>query len=280
MDSLWHHHLMVVPFSRTDKLAGALDGFQGVGRYTLTVEDMRRIARHNTSTSLAKAAQRMVRKGHLFMPRRGFYVIVPAEYRSNQAPPPPWFIDALMRFHEQEYYVGLLSAAAIYGAAHQQPQEFQVLTAKPLRPIRAARFCIRFFAKRHLERTATQAVKTATGTMLVSTPAATALDLVRYARNAGHLSHVATVLAELAEKITARSLLQAVKADAKISCVQRLGYLLDIVGAHGLAESIAPWVKEQHPPPVPLRPGRHAQGVEQNVRWRVLVNDMIEVDDL
>jgi hypothetical protein len=28
------------------------------------------------------------------------------------------------------YYVGLLSAAAIWGASHQKPQEFQVVTTR------------------------------------------------------------------------------------------------------------------------------------------------------
>ena len=34
-----------------------------------------------------------------------------------------------MQFCRCEYYVGLLSAAALYGAAHQQPMVFQVLTS-------------------------------------------------------------------------------------------------------------------------------------------------------
>jgi predicted transcriptional regulator of viral defense system len=89
-----------------------------------------------------------------------------------------------MHFHEQPYYVGLLSAAAIHGAAHQQPQEFQVLTARSLRPIEAVRFGVRFFVNRRIQGTATMPIKTETGTMLVSTPAATAIDLVRYAHRA------------------------------------------------------------------------------------------------
>jgi hypothetical protein len=38
--------------------------------------------------------------------------------------------------------------------------------------------------------------------MRVSTPEATALDLVRYVTAAGHIGNVATVLAELSEKLT------------------------------------------------------------------------------
>jgi len=39
------------------------------------------------------------------------------------------------------------------------------------------------------------------GTLLVSTPEATAIDLVGYAAHAGGLNQVATVLSELAERM-------------------------------------------------------------------------------
>jgi hypothetical protein len=44
-------------------------------------------------------------------------------------------------------------------------------------------------------------LNTPRGTITVSTPEATALDLVDYQHHAGGLSQVTTVLAELAEKI-------------------------------------------------------------------------------
>ena len=34
--------------------------------------------------------------------------------------PNDFYIDDLMRFLKREYYIGLFSAAALYGAAHQQ----------------------------------------------------------------------------------------------------------------------------------------------------------------
>jgi hypothetical protein len=33
-----------------------------------------------------------------------------------------------MKYLGREYYVGLLNAAALHGSAHQQPQEFTVIT--------------------------------------------------------------------------------------------------------------------------------------------------------
>ncbi len=121
-----------------------------------------------------KAVQLLVAKRRLAVPRRGFYIIVPMEYREAEAPPPSWFIDDFMKFLGQPYYVGLLSAAALHGAAHQQPQEFHVVTNKQLRRVDAGRARIRFFRKLHIERTPTMEVQTETGGMRVSsTPPST-----------------------------------------------------------------------------------------------------------
>jgi hypothetical protein len=60
-----------------------------------------------------------------FRVKRRFNFPRPLEYREAGGPPASWFIDDLMRFLGQPYYVGLLSAAAIHGAAHQQPMVFQ-----------------------------------------------------------------------------------------------------------------------------------------------------------
>jgi predicted transcriptional regulator of viral defense system len=98
--------------------------------------------------ALKLAARRLVAKKRLAVPRRGFFVIVPLEYSVAGAPPPSWFVDDLMNFEKARYYVGLLSAAALYGAAHQQPQEFHIVTDKQLRPTTAGRSRLRFFAER------------------------------------------------------------------------------------------------------------------------------------
>ena len=44
--------------------------------------------------------------------------------------PADWFIAELMQFLDLPYYVGVLSAAALHGAAHQQAQEFHVVVPR------------------------------------------------------------------------------------------------------------------------------------------------------
>ena len=120
-----------------------------------------------------------------------------------------------MAYLDRPYYVGLLSASALYGAAHQAPQELQVVTDRSLRPIEIGRVRIRFVKKARVSETPTVNIKTPTGETRVSSPEATALDLVRYIEHAGHLPNVATVLHELAERLDPSVLVRAAEADAE-----------------------------------------------------------------
>ena len=118
-----------------------VEQLQSVGRYTFT----RAQAESDTERSFVaaqSALRRLKEQGRVVSPRRGFYVVVPPEYRAAGSPPATWFIDDLMRHLGQPYYVGLLSAAAIHGAAHQQPMVFQVVTSKPTREMRAGKVAI------------------------------------------------------------------------------------------------------------------------------------------
>ncbi len=263
--------------SRHKSLSDLVDACQASGRYILTREQALG-ALGVSDEALKKAVQRLVAKRRLAVPRRGFFVIVPVEYREAGAPPASWFIDELMKSCGQPYYVGLLSAAALHGAAHQQPQEFQVITNEQLRPAVAGRARIRFFRKLHIERTPTMEIKTETGAMRVATPEATALDLLRYLEGAGHLGHVATVLAELAEKMDALRLADLARLEGELSNAQRLGHILDQVGAGEVAAALAAWIAEQRPRFVPLRSDRSARRAARDGRWRVLVNEKVEAE--
>ena len=255
-----------------------VDRLQESGRYTFTREEA--VTECGISEiALRQAALRLQKQNRLVSPRRGFFVIVPLEYRSAGAPPPAWYIDALMRFHGRPYYVGLLSAAALHGAAHQQAQEFQVITDRALRPAIAGRTQLRFFYKRHQAQTATVALKVETGTMLVSSPEATAFDLVRYPLAAGGLGNIVTVFAELAEKIDPGRLVIAAEAEAELAAVQRSGLLLELAGAGDKVDQLATWIASRRPRTIPLRADRVAKGAPRSQRWGLLLNESIEVEE-
>jgi predicted transcriptional regulator of viral defense system len=260
-----------------ETLSELVDSYQASGRYVLTREQAL-TALKVSNEALKKSVQRLVAKHRLAVVRRGFFVIVPVEYREAEAPPPTWFIDDLMKFHGQPYYVGLLSAAALHGAAHHQPQEFQVVTNEQVRHAIAGRARIRFLRKRNIKRTPTTEMKTETGTIRVSTPEATALDLLRYLEAAGHLGNVVTVLAGLVDRLDAQRLADVARAEGDISTAQRLGHLLEQVGAGDVGAALAAWIAKRRPRFVPLRSDRAVRRAARDQRWRVLVNEKVEAE--
>jgi hypothetical protein len=60
--------------------------------------------------------------------------------------------------------------------------------------------------------------------------------------------------------------------------VQRLGYLIELVGAHEKAKGIAGYIEEQRPVRTPLAPSLSTKGARMESRWRVFVNTLVEPD--
>lgn len=262
---------------KPNPLADYVHDLQSRGRYTFT----RREAEENLKVSnvaLTFALNRLSKKGRIAAVKRGFYVIVPAEYSASKVLPADWFIADLMKFIEQPYYVGLLSAAALHGAAHQQPQAFQVMTNRALRPVRVHGLLIRFFTKARTGQTPIKEVKTPTGYIRVSTAAVTAIDLVAYQRGVGSLDRVATVLQELVEAFDADALLASAQAGNEIQPIQRLGWLLDKLGHASVTGKLNDWLKQQRPIPTPLDPALPRKGFSRDARWNVIVNTDVEPD--
>jgi len=266
---------MAEDLSGSKRVATLVDEFQSRGKYTFARQDI--AANQRSDVALEAAVRRLKKQGRLATPRRGFFVIVPAEYRAAGCLPASWFIHNLMRFLGQPYYVGLLSAAAIHGAAHQQPMVFQVVTDRPTRGGRAGRVRIEFHMSRSIDDAPVVEVQTETGSMRVSTPEVTAYDLVRLPAAAGHLNNVATVLGELAEKLDAAKLAE-LAPKYSVPDVQRLGYLLDLVGKQDLAEPLAKALERRRHRPILLAPGEGRSSEPPDDRWRVIANATVEAD--
>ncbi len=247
------------------------------GRHTFTRKEAES-ATGVSSSATYLALRRLVKQGKLAMPRRGLYLIVDPQHRNLAALPATIWIDDLMRRHGVAYYVGLLSAAALHGAAHQPPQEFQVVAPAILRPLTVGRIRIRFFFRRYMARATTEKMKTSSGYIPVSTPEMTAIDLVRYRRGAGSIDHIATVISELAERIDAQRLLAVATRHDELAVLQRLGYLLDFTGHANLADGMKTLLHDRKIKTVPLEPGSAADVATLDEKWRVLVNASIEIE--
>lgn len=146
-------------------------------------------------TSLA----RLIRQHRLFTPARGFYVVVPAEYRNWGVVPADWFIDAMMKHLHRDYYVSFLNAAAIHGAAHQAPQTFRVVVSSALKDRDIARIRLRFTASKIVSDMTVEQHKVHTGYVTVATRETTAVDLAWRPELGGGISNIVGVIKEIGE---------------------------------------------------------------------------------
>lgn len=230
------------------------------------------------SAAAAKLAlNRLAKQGLVASPARSFYVIVPPEYRSLRSLPADQFIPALMQRLGLSYYAGLLSAAQYHGAAHHRPQEFQVMLAKSRRPLVCGAVRVAFIVRKRIGDVPLQSFNTPRGTILVSTPEATAVDLVGYPHHAGGLDQVATILAELAERIDPGKLVAAAQT-APIPWAQRLGYLLDRVDAGDKASALKDYVRRQAHQSAALLPTAPHKKSKRDERWKLYVNAEVEAE--
>ena len=259
------------------KLAEWVDARQAQGLYFFTREDAIK-SLQMTDIAFKMAVSRLQKKERIQRILGGFYIIVPLEFSSTRVLPAEWFIADLMAHMRRPYYVGLLSAAAIHGAAHQQPQQFQVVTNGPLRRLQVRSLSVRFFSKSNFEATPVVSTKVQTGFIPVSTAEGTAIDLIRYARAIGGLDRALTVLQELGESMDRLKLVDVVKADGNLAYGQRLGWLLERAGHSELVEGLLEWIRERNPLPARLEPSLPIRGAERDPRWQLLINTEVEAD--
>jgi predicted transcriptional regulator of viral defense system len=165
------------------------------------------------------------RRGVLFSPTRGLYVVVPPEYRSWGVLPGELFIDGMMRALGRDYYVSLLTAAAMHGAAHQAPQLFQVMVDRHVSDRDIERVRLRFYANDFLDQMAVEDRMVDTGRIRLATRETTLVDLVVHPDAAGGLSNVATVIAEIGD-LDVPTLARLAGLRSR-SVARRLGWLLD-----------------------------------------------------
>lgn len=246
------------------------------GQYYFISSDFR--AALGVSPAAARQAlSRLAAKGEIASPARGFYVIVPPEYRRLGCLPADQFIPALMECRGLGYYTGLLSAAQYHGAAHHRPQEFQVVLERNRPAIQCGSVKAVFIARRNLASVQVERFNNPRGTIVVSSVEATAVDLIGYMHRAGGLDRVAGVLSELGDLMDPQRLAEA-SQNATILWAQRLGYLLEHVGAGDKAVLLKEQVRRRAQNYTKLLPGVDADRTPRSKDWRLFVNASIEVE--
>jgi hypothetical protein len=201
-----------------------------------------------------------------------FFLIVSPEYRPVGAPPVTWWLDDYFKWLGHPYYLALESAASVYGSNAQAVQVTQTMTDVPRREIEVGRLRIRFFAKHGIKQTPTQAPPNAFAPIRVSTPEATAFDLVRYASRIGGIGRAVETLVPLLSLMRVREVKHLLNTENEAATAQRLGYLVEAAGKKALAKVIRHWL-----PPrlalVPLVPSKADYDLAPVIgRWGIVNN--------
>ncbi len=252
-----------------------IDDLASRGRCHFTSRDLARAV--GSSIGAARPAlRRLKEKGAVATPYRGFHVIVPPEYRGIGCLPADQFIPQLMDHLGLTYYLALLSAARYHGGTHQRTQIFQVMLQRKRPPITCGDVRVEFVARPNIKEIPTVTLTTPRDRIDVSSPEATAFDLVGYSSRAGGLNNVATIVAGLSGVLDPESL-ATVAPLSPLPWSRRLGYLLSLVGSTELTDPLAEYVG-RFPEWARLDLGHDSVGSPRDKRWWLEVNVTVEPD--
>ena len=258
--------------SQETRLIGAAEAFiekrLALGRVALSLEEL---TKESGLSAIAAKFQLLRLRGKVVRvsPRQPFFLIVSPEHRNMGAPPAAWWLQDYFTWLGRPYYLALQSAASSFGSNPQALQITQVMTDRPCRAIKVGRIQVKFFVKRGIERTPTQQPVGAVAPLSVSTPEATAYDLIRYASSIGGIERAAETIRPLLPLLRARELKRVLDEPA---VAQRLGFVIEACGNKSLAKVVRDWLPDELTP-VALAP---AKGKRENLplvkRWQVLNN--------
>jgi predicted transcriptional regulator of viral defense system len=236
-----------------------------------------------TEIAVKRGLNKLSRVKLIISVHKGFYLIIPPSFKSRGMVPPHLYLDSLMRELNRKYYLGLLSAAALHGASHQQPQEFFVVTGPPtLRATKKKGIRINYITKTTVPEKLCESRKTESGYIKISNPVLTAIDLIQFEKRIGGMNRVATVLNELTESIKPEDFGTDLLNYAPITALQRLGYILDkVFNNQLLAESLYKMLRGKKVSllRIPLKPLAPRKGFMSDSKWKVIVNTTLQMDE-
>ena len=219
----------------------------------------------------------------IYSPYSSFYVTLPPQYVLRGTISPYYFMGTLMANMKRPHYFGLLSAAVLWGAAHQRPQtDFVVTTPPKLSSCRTSRNRIKWIYKETIPSSLLCEKAGEAGPVTYSNAELTALDLVQFEQHSGGLSIVATILGELLEHTDFTGAAASSFRYCKKTTIQRLGYIVEsVLGDTKQGQIIFAELGKfnQNLRYVALSPRGDSKGI-RNERWKLIINAQIEVDEI
>ena len=201
-----------------------------------------------------------------------FFLIVSPEHFSRGCPPIDSWLDDYFQWLGHPYYLALQSAASAHGSNPQSIQVIQVMTDSPRRPVTVGQLHVVFFVKRSIKDTPTQQQANAFAPTRVSTPAATAFDLIRYAARIGGIGRAVETLRPLLPLIDQTALRAVLEAENETATAQRLGYVFAKTGKAKLAAVVENWLPAKRPTIVLATTSANRPARPVALPWRIVDN--------
>ncbi|MGC1522308.1 MAG: type IV toxin-antitoxin system AbiEi family antitoxin [Steroidobacteraceae bacterium] len=252
------------------RVARFLDDLQARGDLVVSVDEA---AKQNLLTRIAAQRQleRLAPRATRLPGRPSAFLIVPPEHRLRGAPPVTAWLHEYFRAQGDPYYVGLLSAAALHGSSNQAVQVTQVLLRRPRRPITVGKIHLDFYVKSRLELTPLTEIPGLPAPLAVSSPEATALDLIAFSHRLGGIERAIDVIKGLKGAMTATGMRSAIRAGVPVTVLQRIGYVFEMLRFDSLADVVQRTLPKRFPP---ARLQAHGQSAEGPARepWAIVDN--------
>ncbi len=247
-----------------------LDELQARGDLVVSVDQA---AEQNTLSRIAAQRQleRLAPRTTRLPGRPSAFLIVGPEHRLRGAPPVAAWLDEYFRAQGQRYYVGLLSAAALHGSSAQALQVTQVLLRRPRRPIAVGKIHLDFHVKSKLESTPLTEITGLPAPLAVSSPEATALDLIAFSHRIGGIARVLEVILGLEGAMTGTGMRSALRAGVPVTVLQRIGYVFEKLEFDLLANIVERALPKRFPPALLQAHGQRASGPAR-APWGIVEN--------
>ena len=270
----------------SQRVRGWIEDLPKRGRIMFCVDDLKHRFPGSSNDAIRLSIHRLKNKGKVCSIWRQFYVVIPDEYALRGFVPPIEYIDKLMNSLGHKYYVGLLSAAALHGSSHQQPQSFMiVVNSNNIRSRTDKNIDLRFFAKSQIPDELLLRRNATYGELNISNPVVTALDMILYEDRVGGLERAAAVIDGLVDEIDIADSRPEQWTSFPIPVIQRFGYVTEsILGYTELGDSIYKKIqdigiifrKSFLDPKVKLE---NDNDLSYDLKWKIIINTNLEMDE-
>ncbi|MGD9678867.1 MAG: type IV toxin-antitoxin system AbiEi family antitoxin [Vulcanibacillus sp.] len=247
------------------------------GIYTFSIEEVKNYL-GSTYNNVKQVLYGYKKRNKIASVRQGFNVIITPEYSKSKILPAYLFLDDMMKWLKRDYYIGLFSAASVYGATHYQIMENYIfISGPPMRNIKKEKLSLKFITIKYFNKQQIRELKTEAGYVNISTPELTALDLMGYLENSS-LERNIEIIKQFANKIVADRLFKAASVYPQRAAIQRLGYVFDeLLRNKKLADSLASVIDEKKWNYIPLSPHNERKGITIE-KWKIIKNINPEIE--